>query len=292
LGIATAADGVRCDMAMLVLNDIFRMVWGKTARDVMPRTEFWEQAISTVKQLFPDFTFIAEVYWGKEQKLQQLGFDYTYDKALYDRLRYNSTTEIVDFLISEKHNLSRCLHFLENHDESRACTVFGKERLKVAAVIVATLPGIRFYFDGQLEGKCIHAPIQLATEPDEPVDIEIARFYDRLLGICNSPVFKDGDWSLLTVIKAWNGNESCKNLMAWCWQYQDRLKVVVINYSSGVSQGRIQILQIPETMSVVISYDELADAVYESSGDEVRSLGLYISLQPWQSHILDIVLHP
>ena len=51
--ISTIADGVRCDMAMLVLRDYFRQQWyGNVPRawfDERMPGEFWDQAISEVK---------------------------------------------------------------------------------------------------------------------------------------------------------------------------------------------------------------------------------------------------
>ncbi|PJF38055.1 MAG: alpha-amylase, partial [Phototrophicales bacterium] len=85
LDIADQCDGVRCDMAMLLVNRIFAQTWGDYV-DEPPKTEFWEDIIPNVKALHPNFIFIAEVYWDMEHELQKLGFDYTYDKVFYDRL--------------------------------------------------------------------------------------------------------------------------------------------------------------------------------------------------------------
>ena len=81
LGIAGNCDGVRCDMAMLLLPEIFQRTWGMAAE------AFWPKATAAVHEKYPDFTFMAEVYWDLEWTLQQQGFAYCYDKRLYDRLR-------------------------------------------------------------------------------------------------------------------------------------------------------------------------------------------------------------
>src|SRR6185312_1101222 len=80
LRIAGQCDGVRCDMAMLVLPDVFQRTWGIQSQP------FWARATQRVRERFPDFRFMAEVYWDLEWTLQEQGFDYTYDKRLYDRL--------------------------------------------------------------------------------------------------------------------------------------------------------------------------------------------------------------
>ena len=81
LKIASQCDGVRCDMAMLVLPDVFERTWGRRA------PLFWPTATQRVRERVPGFIFMAEVYWDLEWTLQQQGFDYAYDKRLYDRLR-------------------------------------------------------------------------------------------------------------------------------------------------------------------------------------------------------------
>ncbi|MGE3778219.1 MAG: alpha-amylase family glycosyl hydrolase, partial [Pirellulaceae bacterium] len=81
LRIARQCDGVRCDMAMLVLPEVFERTWG------IRSAAFWPRATQRVREQSPDFCFMAEVYWDLEWTLQQQGFDYTYDKRLYDRLR-------------------------------------------------------------------------------------------------------------------------------------------------------------------------------------------------------------
>src|SRR5262249_61291814 len=83
-------DGVRCDMAMLLLPDVIARTWGERARpadgSAPVDTPFWPEAVARVRRRRPDFVFMAEAYWDMEWTLQQQGVDYTYDKRLYDRL--------------------------------------------------------------------------------------------------------------------------------------------------------------------------------------------------------------
>jgi glycosidase len=80
--IAGQCDGVRCDMAMLVLPEVFERTWGISA------PPFWPRATQAVRAEVPGFLFLAEVYWDLEWTLQQQGFDFCYDKRLYDRLEH------------------------------------------------------------------------------------------------------------------------------------------------------------------------------------------------------------
>jgi glycosidase len=94
LSVAERCDGVRCDMAMLLLSDVFSKTWEHfpvtsstpNTGEPLPIPEFWGSAVPAVKAVHPDFLFLAEIYWGLEPRLQALGFDYTYDKSLYDEL--------------------------------------------------------------------------------------------------------------------------------------------------------------------------------------------------------------
>ncbi len=90
--VAEHCDGVRCDMAMLILPEVFERTWG-----VRPEL-FWPGAIQSIQASNPGFIFMAEVYWDLEWMLQQQGFNYTYDKRLYDRLREGHARPVRDHL--------------------------------------------------------------------------------------------------------------------------------------------------------------------------------------------------
>ncbi len=285
--IAEVADGARCDMAMLALNSIFEQIWGKFVKNYHKiQTEFWTDAIRQVKQQRPDFIFLGEVYWGLEQRLQELGFDFVYDKVFYDRLRSSTPAEIRNHMKKERVYQQHLARFIENHDEPRAVTAFGRERSLAAAVAFSTIPGLHLFHDGQLEGRKVCLPVQLVREPKEAPDAEITKFYDRLLATCSAPAFHDGEWTLLETSPAWAGNESYHNLLAWSWQYDNQLKIVAVNYSQTPSQGRLKLLVEFKGGEKVVFLDGLTGTSYASDSNEVNSLGLYIALDPWHSHIL------
>ncbi len=289
LRIAELADGVRCDMAMLALNEVFEQVWGGIVKDYpRPETEFWAEAIERVRQRSPEFLFLAEVYWGLEQKLYQIGFDFTYDKTLYDRLRFSAPGDIRSHLMADDLYQQHSARFIENHDEPRAVVAFSSERSFAAAVILATMPGLRLFHNGQLEGRRIRLPVQLAREPKEATDPEIVRFYDRLLAVCNASAFHEGEWGLMEASQASEGNESYHDLLAWFWRYAEQFKVVVVNYSPNPAQGRVKLPLPLEATDRVAFRDELTEAVYTQDPKEVRSQGLYVALDSYHAHILDM----
>jgi hypothetical protein len=102
---------LRCDMAMLLLPEVFQRSWSLTP------APFWPKAIAAVRRSNPEFTFLAEAYWDLEWELQQQGFDYCYDKRLYDRLRTGMQHPFEPTWQRDLDYQARLARFLENHDE-------------------------------------------------------------------------------------------------------------------------------------------------------------------------------
>jgi len=199
--ISRYADGVRCDMAMLVLRDCFRRLWYPLAADsafdeVMPG-EFWDQAIDAVRRVNPAFRFIAEAYWDKEQELRALGFDLCYEKQLYDGLVGHDLGRVLQRLRRDPEALRGSLYFIENHDEPRAASVFGKSDHLAAQALILSIPGSVLIHEGQMEGKHERLPVQrIRPLADEPADPALRASYGQLLKITNDDVFKRGDFEL------------------------------------------------------------------------------------------------
>lgn len=280
-------DGVRCDMAMLSLNNVFKNTWGGVLKEmnyIKPETEFWLDAINTIKAFKPEFLFLGEAYWDMEWQLQKLGFDYTYDKELLDRLVSGQVSIVKDHLKAEQDYQGKSIRFIENHDEKRAMESFGKDMSKAAAVIISTVKGMRFYHDGQFEGKKAKIPMQLGREPNEKVNEHMKEFYTTLLNITNEKVFKQGEWEMAAPESSWNDNESHKNLVAFHWQLNSKRRLVVVNYSHEVATARIRLNMkgYPESVRI---HDLLNHELYMRSSEEMQYQGLYVKLNPYESHI-------
>lgn len=123
---------------------------------------------------------MAEVYWDLEWTLQQQGFDYTYDKRLYDRLRDGRARPVREHLQAELDYQIKLARFLENHDEPRAAAAFDPDGHRAAAVIAYSVPGLRFFHQGQLQGRKKRISPHLVRAPQEPPDRELEAFYDQL----------------------------------------------------------------------------------------------------------------
>ena len=81
-------------MAMLLLNNVFERTWGARAGE-KPVNDYWRTVIQAIKRKHGEFRFIAEAYWDLEWELQQQGFDFCYDKKLYDRMETDTRRERV-----------------------------------------------------------------------------------------------------------------------------------------------------------------------------------------------------
>jgi glycosidase len=182
LDIAGQCDGVRCDMAMLLINSIFERTWGGRAGKP-PAAEYWVDVISSIKGALPHFLFMAEAYWNLEWELQQQGFDYCYDKCLYDRLEAGTAENVRLHLCAEIAYQEKLVRFIENHDEPRALSAFSPRQALAAAVVVATLPGAKLFHEGQFEGRLIRLPVFLRRRPFETADPDLRAFHHLLLKV-------------------------------------------------------------------------------------------------------------
>jgi hypothetical protein len=281
--VASRCDGVRCDMAMLLLNEVMTRTWSHMPCDEpMPKTEFWDVAIPFVKQAVPGFIFMAEVYWGLEGRLQHMGFNYTYDKQLYDELHWRHTTGIQHRLThSPADYVASGIHFLENHDEPRVAAALALPEHRAAALLILTLPGMRFLHDGQLTGAKIKIPVQLARRPVEPVNPEIQEMYDQLLTVLKTSAAGNGRGRILKSHAAWHNNPSGQNIVAVQWQTDETgLDLAVVNLAGHRSQCYLP-LKVAKLSEHVWEYrDLLSDDVHERSGRDLAASGLYVDLEP------------
>ena len=287
--IAAQCDGVRCDMAMLMMNDTFERTWGERGGP-RPETDYWPTVIPAVRGAHPGFVFMAEAYWDLEWALQQQGFDHCYDKRLYDRLVHEDAEQVHGHLTAETAYQEKLVRFIENHDEPRAAATFPPEKARAAAVTTLSQTGARLVHEGQLEGRTVRLPVFLARRPDERPDLDLRAFYERLLTALRDGVFRDGEW-WLGERSGWPGNDAWRNLVVWGWRGGSR-RLVVVNLGD-----------VPATGHVSLPWDDLrghtwqlddasSGARYERGGDDLRD-GLYVALDPWSWHLFELTpLHP
>lgn len=286
LGVARLCDGVRCDMAMLVLPEVFQRTWGRPSAG-----SFWEPAIRRARAEQPGFTCLAEVYWHMEETLIQQGFDFTYDKRYYDHLIRRELDALHGHLHMPPGLLAHMAHFLENHDEPRAALELASpDQHRAAATLAYLVPGLRFIQHGQLEGWRIHTPMQLARPLEDAPDEAVQALYVRLLACLKLPAIRQGEWRLLELDTGWVDNGRCFPVFGFVWQADSQAPVLcVVNYApepaactlrpglEGLRGRRWRLV------------DHLGGAVWECDGDELLDQGFALQLLGWSAQVLEVV---
>jgi hypothetical protein len=281
--IAGHCDGVRCDMAMLVLPEVFERTWG------LPSQPFWPQATQRVRQRVLEFCFMAEVYWDLEWTLQHQGFDYTYDKRLYDRLRAGQARPVREHFYAGLEYQDKLARFLENHDEPRAAATFAPGVHEAAAVITFLSPGLRFFHQGQFEGRKKRLSPHLVRGPAEPIDPQLTQFYDRLLAVLRQPAVRQGTWQLLACVPAWDGNWTWECCLAFAWHGSGAERLLVtVNYAPNQSQCYVRLPFAELGNGQWRLQDLLGNATYDREGDDLQARGLYLDVPPWQAHVFSL----
>ena len=288
--IASRCDGVRCDMAMLLLPEVFAGTWRNAAPPAGPVADgpFWPGAIEATRNAKPGFIFMAEAYWDTEWRLQQDGFDYTYDKKLYDRLRDGDAGEVRGHLHADPDYQRHSARFLENHDEPRVAAVFTPATHQAAAVITFFVPGLRFFHAGQLEGRHIRVPMQIAFRPHEAPDPLVVAFYDRLLTCLRRPEPRDGNWQLLDCRACWSDNPTWESYVCMLWQAGDKTLLICVNYGPRQAQCFVP-LPVPSLAGREVMLRDLMNPIkYARSGDELIGRGLFLDMPAWGYHIFTL----
>jgi glycosidase len=276
--IASMSDGVRCDMAMLMMNTIFKDTWGDRVGDI-PANEYWPHIIDAVREVSPDFLFLAEVYWDKQQDLLNEGFDLCYDKDLYDLLIHGSIHHLREHLQKPDYYQVHLLRFIENHDEERAAHEFPFEKHIAAAVVTMTLPGAHLYYDGEREGRKVRVPVHFGRRVDETPNTELIDFYDKLQTFVQSKDLVHKLWQL-TPVKSKLLHRESRHVVAWTWADEKSKFIIFVNYSheKAVVKSDINPKQVVKAMN--IQKGDVAVAEYIN--------GSRMTLQPWQHLVIEL----
>ena len=276
LRIAAQCDGLRCDMAMLVLPDVFEQTWGRRA------PLFWPDATRRVRERVPGFCFMAEVYWDREWTMQHQGFDYAYDKRLYDRLREGHARPVREHLHAGLDYQGKLARFMENHDEPRAAATFARPMHEAAAIITYLSPGLRFFHQGQFEGRRKRISPHLVRAPLEATDGALQRFYEGLRsGVAASGV-SGRRMAAARVRAAWEHNWTWDCFVAWVWKGAagDR-RLVAVNYAANQSQCYVRV-PLQDLGERSVRFEDLMGSVGTVGFDRERSdldaHGLYLDM--------------
>jgi hypothetical protein len=293
--VAGQCDGVRCDMAMLLLNDVFAQTWkDSVSKEQPPRAEFWAEAIQSVKQRHTGFEFLAEVYWGVEERLQNLGFDYTYDKELYDGLVARDGPGVQRHLLGlSQGRLRASAHFLENHDERRVASLLSLPEHRAAALVILGLPGMRFLHEGQLLGYKRRLPVQLSRRAAEMPDASVSAMYEQLLGVLRTSSLATGSAELLAAKKAWEQNPTAQNFILVQWgDANPSFDLVVVNLAPHQGQCYAPVNLRPTNIRNWVVTDLLGSDRFVRPDEDLRKRGLYLDLGAKACQILHFEPQP
>ncbi|MBS1119235.1 MAG: alpha amylase [Deltaproteobacteria bacterium] len=294
-GLTRRCDGVRCDMAMLVLDDVFARTWGDRASGG-PHPDggrgYWPRIIGATRHVRPDFAFWAEAYWDLEPVLLEQGFDACYDKRLYDRLVQGSVEGAIDVASVRAHlgadlgHQRRTIRFVENHDEPRAASLLDPAAHRAALAAVFTLPGIALLHEGEADGRRIRIPVTLGRRPAEPPDLELRAFVALLLAALAGGM-RRGVWSLAP-IRGWPDNASAERLLGWTWTAADHRHLVVVNPTAARADGRVGIPWTDLEGRTIRLDDLLSGQRFEREGGPLASDGLYVALEGHGVHCFQV----
>jgi len=166
---------------------------------------------------------------------------------------------------------------------------FPPEIHEAAAVVTFLSPGLRFFHQGQFEGRKKRISPHLVRGPDEPIDGRLAQFYERLRAVLHKPVARDGEWQLLECASAWEGNWTSDCFLAFAWKGPgEELLLAVVNYASHQSQCYIRLPFANLGNSQWRLQDQMGTATYDRGGDDLQSRGLYLDIAPWCYHVFSL----
>ncbi|CAL6035828.1 Alpha_amylase catalytic region [Hexamita inflata] len=284
--VAKFADGTRADMAMLLINDEFEEIWGAIVKPQgfkRPADEFWTVAIREVKKVYPNFKLQAEVYWGRNDFLISMGFDYAYDKdkMLYDNLRDKNITSLKKYIRDRNEKLAVGSHFIENHDEKRAAEIFGSNKMANAAGLISyTLPGMRFHFQGQWLGRKnqLDANLRRSYDMEHDMDQNTINFYNILLPLLDDEIWHTGQY----VFREVTGTSDCDKLMAWTWELEGEMALIIVNYTPNKASGKVKL---SVNQNEIHFEEKLFGESYTVSKDELERNGFFTIVEPWEGHI-------
>ena len=153
--------------------------------------------IGAVRERNPDFVFIAEAYWDLEYALQQQGFDYCYDKRLYDRLLHEGADSVHGHLTADTGYQNRLVRFIENHDEPRAAADVPARRGRARRRWRRSARRARGWFTtGSSKAAGSSYPSSSPAGPTSSPIPTCARSTSGSSARLRGHVFRTGDWQL------------------------------------------------------------------------------------------------
>ncbi len=277
--IAARCDGLRCDVAMLLLPDVFQSTW---KRQMPP---FWKTCLDRVRSEHPGTLFMAEVYWNREYELQQAGFDFTYDKILYDRLLDGDAESIRAHLRATIDYQNHCVRFLENHEEQRAAAKFADPAHHRGALLLSGMvPGMLLIHYGQEDGRRLHSSLHANRRPNEEGSEEHRQANRELMHLLSEPARHNGVFKLL---EPKQGTSTPLIGCLWTLPLHQSL-LVVVNASWHDTTGALNGEPLGSRDCQIQDYGK-GGPPFTITADQLRREGVKISLPPWGATVYRIL---
>jgi hypothetical protein len=147
-------------------------------------------------------------------------------------------------------------------------------------------PGLRFFHQGQFEGRRKRISPHLVGAPIEVPDTQLQHFYERLLAVLRQPVVRDGEWQLLECAPAWEGNWTSDCFLASAWRGPgDTRLLVAVNYAPNQSQCFIRLPFKNLDGRHWRLEDRTEGTVYDRDGGDLQRRGLYLDVPPWKASV-------
>ena len=289
--IANLCDGVRCDMAMLLLPDVIQRTWGDA------RAPLTAQHRST----FPSGpTRLPGSRRSTRNSCSWPRFTGTWNRPCCSKGLIMPTTS--DSMISsapgrrggsahsraDPKDQGHLVRFLENHDEERVAAEFSPQVHQAAAVLTFLAPGLRLIHEGQLEGRKVRPSVHLGRRPDEAVDEALLAFYQRLLSVLRRPEAHQGRWRLLDCRPAWETNPTWDRFVAFCREGSTgRRLLVAVNYGPTGGQCTIGLPLDGLHGQTHVFQDLMGPTATNAAATTWPRRGLYLDMPEWGYHVFE-----
>ena len=164
------------------------------------------------------------------------------------------------------------------------------DRHEAAAIITYLSPGLRFFHQGQFEGRRKRISPHLVRAPQEPVDERMQGFYENLMAVLRQPVFRDGTWSLLEREAGMGGQldlgiASLRGPGSGMTANGDSLSSTTpATRASATCESRLPTSPAARCGST----DMMGPASFDRDGNELVSRGLYLDLPAWGYHVFEM----
>lgn len=269
-------DGFRIDV-----------VWGILER----RREFWREWVESLRRMYPHVLLIAEgsVRWSE---YFASGMDAAYDwdngflpawRGLFDDPEEPAVMFHKALTAEGKgfHPDALAVRFIDNNDTGpRFIAKYGREKARLAALLVCTLPGIPLVYLGQ-ENGAVFEPYRSNDVVEPGKDTELEELYRRLLALRRAePALTSRKWERLDV------ETGAERLYAYLrWADGATPYAVVVNFGGNAERVKVRIDQgWLKSYRSVSAGARLADAVSGREGAVTES-HLEVDLPAWSGAV-------